>query len=358
MITIIYPYRDRDLNRLKYSFDSLKRQTVKEFEVFFVDYGSTAGFSSKVKDLVKKYSFINYTFLPTQHQPWNKAKALNYIIKTLENDFFFVADVDIYFHEDFLRKAIKLSVSNSAVYFQVGFLKPGEAATDDFFKDSQVLRKSTDEATGLSLFPVEHVRKLNGFDEFYHFWGAEDTDIHVRLRNAGYEVKFYSREVLLLHQWHPSYRSLETKKLTDKLQITGIVQLNHQHLKFAVEHKVTTVNEDGWGNCLSSADLELLKEVSFDLRLQNSKLEIDHLLYALLPSVKNQVLRVRISEDRFQHSQNYLIKKLLRKKVTRYYSLKEINDHLLLHVISFYRDRPYVYRVFETSRQIELSIAL
>ncbi len=40
MITILYPYRDRELSRLKRSLDSLSKQSQPDFKVLLVDYGS------------------------------------------------------------------------------------------------------------------------------------------------------------------------------------------------------------------------------------------------------------------------------------------------------------------------------
>ena len=60
MITIIYPYRNRELARIKRSLDSLQHQDNLDFKVLFVDYGSTIPFADSVKDLVLSYSFATY----------------------------------------------------------------------------------------------------------------------------------------------------------------------------------------------------------------------------------------------------------------------------------------------------------
>ncbi len=52
MITILYPYRNRDLERIKRSLDSLVVQTDQRFKVLFVDYGSTPKQASLVKQLI------------------------------------------------------------------------------------------------------------------------------------------------------------------------------------------------------------------------------------------------------------------------------------------------------------------
>ena len=358
MLQIIYPYRDRDLERLKYSFESLAEQTSKDFKVFFVDYGSKPKTAEKVKRLCTAYPFIRYQYHFTRFQPWNKSKALNSVIRNLESGFCFVADVDIIFHSSFVEKASALQEIDKSVYFQVGF-------TTEYDKISQIqegtfsnFRKSTAEATGLTMFPVEVLKKLRGFDEFYHFWGAEDTDMHIRLRNAGYDIQFYDKQVLLLHQWHKNYRASETKRLEKELQIAGIVQLNHQHLKFAIQNNITKLKYNSFGRLPSKFEIEELQDAPVDFSIQTEIRQIDDFLYGQLPVLKDRILKVVIEEDPYQYSQKYLIKKLLRQKLPSYYSLKEVNDKVLLHLISFYRNNAYTYEVNPKEKKIILSIKL
>lgn len=355
MLTIIFPYRNRDLTRLRNSFESLKIQSDKEFEIYFVDYGSKLDLAHKVEELCNEYEFIKYSYYYTEFQPWNKSRALNLVIKNLETDFCFVADVDLIFHSRFIEKAKELQSLKKAVYFQVGFLKSGISSATAMFS-SPDLRKSTYEATGLTMFPVKILQKFKGFDEFYHFWGAEDTDMHVRLKNAGFSIDFYDKEILLLHQWHQSYRRSEKKGLTKDLQLKGVVQLNHRHLEYAIKEKITYVNGKGWGNCMTRNEQESLKKTEVVQVLGNDKKGINHLLFAVFPSIRNKNYRVLIKNDPFQYSLKYKIKKLLKKKVPEYYSLKKINDKLLLHLISFYRDQPYLIKINDDLNEIEVAV--
>lgn len=358
MLNIIYPYRNRDYQRVKKSLDSLARQNLPEFRVYFVDYGSSVNNSFGIKELCNKYDFVSYSYCATRFQPWNKSRALNSIIKTLEDGFCFVADVDMIFHPGFVKKATQLKEENKTIYFQVGFLSRDDQVNNKKFEDFKIYRKSTSEATGLTIFPVNVLKELRGFDEFYHFWGAEDTDIHIRIKNAGYPVEYYDEKVLLLHQWHPSYRSNETTKLTKDFQLSGIVQLNHQHLKFAETHRITKVNPEAWGEVPSEAEIQQLQDVSVKIKLLNEKRQLDDFLYGQLANFRNQLIKVSIEQDQFQHSLKYKLKKIVRKKVPQYYSLKEVNDKVLLHLISFYRNQPYIFQVKTGPERIEFSIQL
>lgn len=357
MFTLIYPYRNRNIERVKRSLDSLREQTTTDFSVFFVDYGSHQEIADQVRKLVSEYPFATYSYHATSYQPWNKCRALNSIIKGLSSGYCFVADVDMIFHATFVEHAISLQKPREVTYFKVGFLNEQETSQEKNFDAYAIEFESTSEATGLSMFPVEVLHEIQGFDEFYHFWGAEDTDIHVRLRNHKIPVHFYDQKVLMLHQWHPSYRSKESTVLTEDLQLSGIVQLNHQHLSYAKSHQVVRVNPEAWGVILSEETHKQLLNYNGVVEERSNKKEVvDHLLYAELPQLPQGITRFVIREDNAPKSLKFRTKKQLGKKVPSFVSLKEVNDRLLLHIISFYRNYPYIYRVLEHGEGIEFTI--
>lgn len=356
MITILYPYRNRELTRIKRSLDSLVDQSRKNFKVIFIDYGSKPEISVDVKKMVIEYSFLSYYYLHTENQPWNKAKALNFAIKEVDTDYCFVADIDIIFHNEFIEKSIGMLDATKSIYFQVGYLTQEESEKNTNFENYNIASFSTAEATGMSLFLVDNLKAIKGYDEFFHFWGAEDTDVHNRLENAGYETLYYDKELLLLHQWHPSYRSGEKKSLTADLQLTDVVRMNHEHLLQNRQYKIATVNHIAWGNGTSALEFQQLENHEQEVILLNKVEVISHFLFFELPNFKNGVVSVRIVEDAFQNSIKYRAKKILGKTVPRYYSLKEINDKLLMHIISFYHQSPYTYKVGEDLKSIEFKI--
>lgn len=355
MLTIIYPYRNRDLKRLRNSFDSLKGQKNHDFEVFLVDYGSNAEMAQQVERLCQEYDFINYEYKYTSLQPWNKSRALNSVIKRIKSSYCFVADVDIVFHPCFIEIVHQIKSYKRVVYFQVGFLDKKENFDEASFQNKNI-RRSTKEVTGMSLFPVNELKNIRGFDEFYHFWGAEDTDVHIRLGNAGIDIEFYEKKVLLLHQWHLSYRRQELSRLSEVLQLSGIVQINHQRLKQAKEKKKTIANNGVWGRCPSKEEINILLKSDFNYSMTNQKDAIDEFLFAELAQPPGKVIKIRISKDPFNNSLKYKAKKMLGKNIPQYYSLKEINDKILLHLISFYRENPYYFRVHSNLEHLELAI--
>jgi len=75
-----------------------------------------------------------------------------------------------------------------------------------------------------------------------------------------------------------------------------------------------------------------------------------------LPQFRGGVLKVRFEEDPFATTMKYHIKSILGKKVPQYCTLKEINDQVLLHIISFYHHYPYMYQVSPDLKSITFAI--
>ncbi|CAM3670502.1 glycosyltransferase family 2 protein [Flavobacterium chungbukense] len=356
MITILYTYRNRNLERIKRSLDSLKKQSNQNFEVLFIDYGSDQDLAIKVKDLIANYNFAKYEYLFTKYQPWNKSKALNYAVKKITADYCFNADVDMIFHPEFTSVLEKNKDLDKLVYFQVGFLSEEESSKDLNFDDYKIKFLTNEEATGMTLFPVQKLRDIQGFDEFFHFWGSEDTDIHNRLKKQGCQIEFYNSKLLMLHQWHKNYRQRETQKLNLELQLSRIVEINSIHLKYNVENQKVIVNSPKWGEISSEFDFKQLETFENELILTNETDVIDHFLFVKLPKFQDGILSVRFIQDEFQSTLKYKIKKAAGKKVPNYFSLKEINDKVLLHIISFYHTYPYSYKISKDLKSITFRI--
>lgn len=356
MITIIFPYRNREIQRIKISLDSLVSQINTNFKVLFVDYGSTTSNSQKVEELLRNYSFVTYVYSYHEFQPWSRAKAINIGLRLVKTEYIFVADIDMIFRNNFVEKLNELKKPYQSIFFKVGFLNKNESQKMKDFQNYKISHSSQKGAQGLSLFPIEALKKVNGFDEFLHFWGAEDQDIHERLQNLGQEVIFFQEEILLLHQWHPTYRGKEQRGITKELRISKITQLNQEHFLWNKKNKIVTVNDFEWGKIISKTAFEVLQNPTKNLTLTNRKEIIEHFLFVELPNFKNGILTVTIVEDAFHNSLKYTLKKMFRKKVPHYYTLKEINDLLLLHIISFYRNYNYIYRVSDDLKSIEFKI--
>ena len=128
MITIVLTNRNRDLQTVKNCLDSLAKQSNDDFELFFVDYGSEPNYVYDLKQLIAKYPKIKPIISPVSGQLWNKSRAINIVLKKCNTPYFFVGDIDMLFHPDFINKLHELKNKDKATYFLVGFLSQKETA--------------------------------------------------------------------------------------------------------------------------------------------------------------------------------------------------------------------------------------
>jgi glycosyltransferase involved in cell wall biosynthesis len=356
MITILYPYRNREPERVERSLDSLAQQTNHNFKVVFVDYGSALAKALEIEALLKEYDFAEYIYSYNCHQPWSRAKALNIGLRKVNTPYVFVADVDMLFRYDFVETIKELQNPNRAIFFKVGFLDKRESVAIKPFNQYKIQFCSQMGAKGLSLFPLKALFEIKGFDSFFHFWGAEDEDVHSRLEQAGYESIFYDQEVLMLHQWHESYRASESNALTADLQLIQVSRLNQQHLLQNKKGNFDWDTSECWGKTITKEEYKKIENHSATVVIGNQKAKVDHFLYVELPQCKSKIVDVVFQKDSYQSSWKYWVKKRLGKTVPSYYSLKTINDLVLLHLISFYRNNNYSYIISEDLKTIQLKI--
>lgn len=356
-IVIVFAFRNRDERRVNNCIQSLAQQSNLNFRVEFVDYGSVNATAVKIRSLLEKFSFVNYSYLSYVNQPWNKSRALNHIIKSINESFFLVADIDMIFHSDFVEKLHKLKNDSRITFFKVGYLSKSESAMTKNFDKYAIKFESKIDAKGISLFPTNLVKNVNGFDEFFHFWGAEDVDIHFRLVNKGYTSIWYDKEILLLHQWHPSYMMRQKTKLTKELQVENIIRINHEHLKFNLTN-LSNVNANSWGEVYTQDDFENLNSVPILKFFGTERQVVDHFLFGYLNSFSNQIIAVRFQNCNQSSNLKNFLKKCFGKKVIPKYSLKQINDKILLHLISYYRNNLYSFEISDNLEWIDLKIKL
>lgn len=346
MLTIIYPYKNREYARILNSINSLLSQNLKQVQIIVVDYGSDVPLNLNING-------IEYIYLQVKNQPWNKSKAINYALKNKVNTpYFFIADIDMIFHSTFVNHVLETTKKHDFFYYQVAYLKQYLVNTSNFFDTQNFIKKSNTDATGMTVFKTEIMKQIQGFDEFFHFWGAEDTDVHNRIKNLGHDVFFYDKNILMVHQWHPSYMRLESKQLVQSLQLTNVIQMNHLHLKNNLVNKVTKVNTEDWG-VISENDQLNLQPITLD----TYKDQVDYTLEYVIQNLnKNQEFACKFRIPNEVNTIKYKLKKVLNKKVKPYYSLKEVNDRILLKIIGQWHQYTYRYKISEKLDAIYFNI--
>jgi hypothetical protein len=335
-LTVIYIFKNREAERVYKSLDSLRLQTNKNFNIVFIDYGSDT-----VLDL-KKYSDVHYVYLDIKKQPWNKSKAINYAVKNLvQTSYCFIADIDMIFHQDFIETAVSLTKNHDCFYFSVAYLKQNILDKNKLFNPINFIKISNHEATGMTVFKTEILRQINGFDEFFHFWGSEDTDIHNRIKNLGYNVYFFNEKTLMLHQWHKSHIASENNKLTVNLRLSNITRLNQTKSFYNKSYKLVKVN-DTWGEIKANSHLEAITPIEVPTYKSHIDLWLNYKIHKLNPG-EQLALKFYLPSEVL--SLKYRIKKTLGKNVLNFYNLKEVNDLLLLQIITHLHTKPYSVEV-------------
>lgn len=354
MLTFVLSNRNRELRTIKNCLDSLSKQTFLDFKVVLVDYGSDITFVANLNSLVSQYHFIKMISCPVQKQLWNKSRAINIALQQCDTPYFFVGDIDMLYRHDFVEKLYTLKKENQAIYFQVGVLSQAESELNKAFEDFVIKHKTNEEATGMTLYPTQLLKEINGYDEFYHGWGAEDTDVHIRLKNSGFKVLFYDTEVLIKHQWHPKdYRQKDSSQIFHTQQ----ERINHAYLLQTAQSKRTAVNvSQEWGKLPEYSVYELLKKTpDYRFAIKTSVLEI-HALLAQLKNCKGETVEVVVTDLlRYEKIRNSL-KRLLGKKYTPYYDMETINNWMLEEIIKNYRNCPYQYQFKRKEKEINFII--
>ncbi|MBE8727781.1 glycosyltransferase family 2 protein [Flavobacterium hungaricum] len=356
MLTVVLTNRNRDLHIVKNCLQSLIQQNYDDFCCFLVDYGSELNYLEKLNELLLEFPKIKFISCPVQHQLWNKSRAINIALKQCQTPFFFVADIDMIFNNGFIQKLYDIKQEREAVYFQVGFLDEKESQRNCNFEDYQISFNSNKEATGMTLYPTDLLKQINGFDEFYHGWGAEDTDTHVRLQNLGININYYDSEVLVLHQWHPKqYRSINS---TDAYH-SGLEKINHSYLKIGQQTNQTIANKkQQWGLFPKNDLYQKLKrdfDFSFDILPEINQLTA---FIAQLANFHNKTLSVTIKDVDEKTKSKEVVKKYLGKKYINFLKMDFVNDLILQEIIFHYRNVPYEYSFDKKNRIIELKIYL
>lgn len=342
MITLVITNRNRDLYIVENCLESLNNQTKKEFELHFVDYGSDSDYLIGLKHLVLSYPKIHLILCPVNGQLWNKSRAINIVLKQTNNPYFLVGDVDLIFHPQFISTAYELMKSQDIYYFKYGFLSQQESLKDKSFEEYKISFDGSIDVAGTTLFPTKQLKEINGYDEFYHGWGAEDVDIHMRINNLGYNVIYYDSSVLVKHQWHPKQYRSKTSKQPFHI---GLEIMNHAYMNLSKRTKRIVANQNqSWGKM---TDIEMYEKLKFaiptvNLILTNS-LSVINAVLAQFANFNKEVLNLRIDEvDKLTRCKNKL-KKVLNKKAVNYIDMEQINALILEQIIKNYRNNPYEY---------------
>ncbi len=358
-IAIIYAHKNRDVERIKISFESLQQQSFRNFEVIFVDYGSDEDLTRDLELLIKEYDFVTPCFLPVSQLLWNKSRALNYGILQTDASYVFIADVDLIFHPEAIETLNGLKDPERFFLFRMGYLDQAiSSGLKELKKFSELETSRIGEVNGMVLASRDAFLKVNGFDEFFHFYGAEDVDLFSRFQMAGYneeKVEF----LYFFHNWHRSFQGSEDEIATRNPRIRNIMRINQEHYFRNRDRKIIKPERQvGMGKIMEVFRMARLNKPTCSYNIPNIAARVEHFLEEELPSLKDEIVQVNFTVDPYCNTLKHKLKKRLGKQTQPYLSLKEINDMVLKKILFYYRDENYSFKIGDDLNSIEFRIEL
>ena len=353
-LSILFAYRNREKQRILNSLKSLDHQSSIDFEVVFVDYGSNDAFASRIQKVVEGFSFASYHYIAHPGLLWNKSKALNYAASKAKGEFIFVADVDICFDSNAVATLLKLANTSAFCLCKLSYLKQEvtqpQIATGKFTENKI---KHHGHINGMILVSKPNFFSIEGYDEFYHFYGSEDVDLYERFKNSGLK-EYKNSETLFFHQWHPIYNSINDSVLEVTPRFFNIKKINQQHFFFQQKQKAVKpilhqkINQYTW----KKEDQLCKSDATKSIEISNDHAKVWHLIKVELPILEGNIVHIRIKEDKYFSSLKYRLKKQLKKSDRVPIPMKAVNDLILEEILLTYRHYNYSYKVFDNLKQI------
>lgn len=269
-LTLVFGYRDREPERVRRSLDSLAHQTVTDFRVIFVDYGSSTTYAQAVRAIAQDYPFADYIYNDTRGWPWNRSHALNTGVKLAQTPYLMTTDIDMIFAQGFVKCILAAQQNNKQVtHAKCHFLPEGFANWNTVASEFGKHELSKEHGTGGNMtLPTAILHQANGFDEYYRYWGVEDRDLFHRLTNHhGLGVTWMpddQPDCAIYHQWHPlsfnpAWNTRAPRNSTFSPGVWSHLLYRYYHFYYHPER-----NPQGWGQIYSASDRPAFRYIDPD----------------------------------------------------------------------------------------------
>lgn len=237
-LTIVFPIRNIEAQRIYNCLHSLRLQASKKFKIILSDYGSSQKFQNHIqKAILKVNSKLDLSYIYTNTKDtWNRSAALNRGLIHSTTQFVMGSDIDMLFHPYFFEEIFKyLSNNNFIIHHKARQLKNFPLSSlefkmrennwDFFYKHSK--ERKTKGTGACQVIPRNILFELGGYDEVYKHWGAEDDDMRYRLKKYGLNEINLSDKITFFHQWHESNKKDYQKIEENRVYLNNTKQNNY-----------------------------------------------------------------------------------------------------------------------------------
>lgn len=217
MITVFTPTYNR-AKLLPDLYESLKRQTCKDFEWVIVDDGSTDDTESLVKQWIPQADF---SICYTKKENGGKQRAVNLGVQKAKGEYFFIVDSDDILTDNAVETALKWfdTIKDEKGFGGIGGqkgYKNGKAIGDSFdgvYLDATSLERAKYRITGdkAEIFYTDVLKKFP-FPEFEGEKFVPEALVYNRIAQAGYKLRWFN-EIVYLAEYLPDGYSANVDRL-------------------------------------------------------------------------------------------------------------------------------------------------
>ena len=200
-------------------------------EVIVGDDGSREETETLVSRFCKDFP-VPLKYIRQEDEGFRLAMIRNKCVAAATGDYIIQIDGDLFLHQRFVSDHVR--ESRKGYFLKGGRVQLGEALTNEICKErtprkitpftagieakranavrsvavadylAPRYRKNRDNVLGCNMsFYRDDFMAVNGYDESFEGWGAEDLDISFRFKNMGLGKRYLKFCALAYHLWHP-----------------------------------------------------------------------------------------------------------------------------------------------------------
>lgn len=242
-LTAIVPIRNRSGVRLENCLHSLRWQEGvdhDEIEIVISDFGSDDTHRASIDALAETYN-ARVVYMATD-EVWNRSKVLNIGIQASRGQIAFCTDVDMIFAPNFLKSILDTHQAGGEKVMALCRCHdmpesiPEKRWTREDYEELQAASeiRQTSGTGACQAAPRRFFEKVQGYDEKFLYWGAEDNDMCSRAERYGLKL-IWMDGTAMLHQWHPTMKN--DRRL----------RFHINRLRYKMTKHVIVKNKKGWG---------------------------------------------------------------------------------------------------------------